>query len=442
MLDIPSILLNKLNEKIQTIGNNANPRMDVIAQKAAKYLNRGSFLMPNTIRTGDSLGAIDICIRRENFMLDPTEIVMVYIEGGVAKVATLPYASKPTERFTYQYSIGPATDVACDFDGRFEFVSDHSSIYFDTEVVWALQTFGEPYIAVVNSGVLSIWQDETRLIDLVASDVVKCAIHRGWKSVSDVLNDQGVICAFTKSDTKAYYRSYCEQEDGTYIWEVEREITEFVTPVSNISMFRAADYRTGFLAEISGSVHLLLTSRAWSGMAITPDRISAEILSATLSITEINYADYKAEDEVITAGNYEATTIVFDNTMPVLRDAWNYDDGYGDFGKFIMVRWSNSVKNILTNLSSFKMVDSYNVSYYPSAIHETGYSNRLILEFVDFNNAANPANIIYTQGSLLWLDDALISSSSVTFILEGLIPTFIPAPIVTEIYNVEDWSET
>lgn len=437
MLPIPSSLLNKLKSLKQTVGYNADPHMDVLAQKAAKYLNQGSFLTPRTVRTGNSLGPLDICLRRENFNAEPTEIVMLYIEDGVAKVATLPYVHTPDQNFTYQYTVGPATDVACDFDGRWNYILDRTGLYFDTQTVWALQTFGEPYFALVNGGALNIWQGTTPIITLVNENVLKCSMLRGFKSVNHVLTDQGIICAYIKTDNKAYYRAYCEQEDGSFIWEMEHEIAEFVTPVTNLGIFRTADYRTGFLAEIEGNIQLLLTVRSWSGMASPHEFISASVSGATITVTEIYYGDYQNPDEYITAGA-DATVISFGGTMPVLMDAWNYDDGNGDYGKFIMVRWNDSVAGIESNLSAFKIVDDYNVSYYPSAIYKTDYGNRLILEFADFNNAANPISVVYTPGTLVWKDGAAISASSVDFNATGLVPTYIPAPVVTNIASVDN----
>ena len=140
MLDIPATLLSKLNQSMQTIANNANPQMDIISQRAAKYINKGNFLAPQTVRTGNSLARLDVCARREDKNEEPTEYVMLYIEGGLAKVATLPYVFLPDELFEYQYTIGPATDVAICFDGIFEHISSHKGLYFDTAICWTLVT--------------------------------------------------------------------------------------------------------------------------------------------------------------------------------------------------------------------------------------------------------------------------------------------------------------
>ena len=124
--------------------------------------------------------------------------------------------------------------------------------------------------------------------------------------------------------------------------------------------------------------------------------------------------------------------------MPVLYNVYNYSDESEDYGRFLMVIWSDAVVNAMTNLANFKLVDAYSISYYPSAIYETGYPNRYILEFANFNNASNPISCVYTPGTLSWLNSALVDASSKTFDAIGLVPTFIPAPIVVSISNSDN----
>jgi len=439
MLPIPSILLDKVNQAMQTIGNNAEPKMTIIAQKAAKYLNQGSFLNPKTVRTENSLGPLDICIRREDKNQEPTEIVMAYILNGQAHVATLPYVHQPDELFTYQYTLGPASDVACDFDGRFELITDRTGIYFDTETIWSLVTFGEPYIVMVNSGfTLPLYQNQVGVMTLANADVVKCSLLRGWKSVSEILTDQGMICAYTKTDGKAYYRNYCEQEDGSFLWENEREITEFVPPVSNISLFRAADYRTGFLAEISGNIQMLLTARSWSGMAVLPEYITAGVVTASIDVIDIGFYEYKSSDEYILSSAYDANILVFGDVSSTMRDAWNQDDGTGEWGKQIILRWTDSVANVEANVAAFKLVDAYGTTFYPSAVAHMDYPNRILLTFADFNNASDLCTIHYTPGTLQWKDGASIAGDTITFLPQNLVPTSIPAPVLLSMVNTDN----
>lgn len=227
MRSIPDSLKSKIEAAFQTIHGNNQPQMDIIAQKVTKYLTEGSYLQPRTIRTGNSLGPLDICIRREDVNADPTEIIMAYIENGTAKVATLPYIHTPDENFTYRYTIGPATDVACDFDGRWYKITERAGIYFDTAIIWALVTFGEPYIATVNAGALNMQQGQGASLQLADSNVTKVSCVRGWKNTYLWNHDQGIIVAYIRNGAVCY-RNYAQQPpDQPALWELERTITEF-----------------------------------------------------------------------------------------------------------------------------------------------------------------------------------------------------------------------
>jgi len=302
MLTIPSTLLSKLNSRRQTIGNNANPQMDIIAQKAAKYLNQGSFLTPKTIRTGNSLGPLDICIRREDPNAEPTEIVMLYIENDMAKVATLPYVSRPDEVFVYQYTVGPATEVACDFDGSWYRITDRTGIYFDTTSIWSLVTFGEPYFALINNGQLTIQQGLGINTVLATENITKCSMIRGWKSITSFDIDQGILVVYLKNGL-LYYRNYCGQEDLTTIWEIETNITAFdsigVTyPILNVGLFRTNDYRVGILIEDNtNTIYCLITDRVFSGMMVPPETLIgsfgrvSDIVMIDMEYIDVNHAN-------------------------------------------------------------------------------------------------------------------------------------------------------
>ena len=303
MRSIPSTLQVKIESAFQTIHGNAEPHMDIIAQKVTKYLTEGTLLQARTIRTGTNLGPLDICIRREDVNADPTEIIMLYIENGTAKVATLPYVHTPDQDFEYQYTVGAAVDVACDFDGRWYKITDRTGIYFDIAIMWALQTFGEPYLVrVMANGSLHVQQGQSGAsLQLASSNVTKCSVLRGWKNVYLWNHDQGVIVAYIRSG-EVRYRNYAQQPpDQPALWENERTIAEFdtsVNPASNVSIFRTNDYRVGILAEISGAMHWVLTTRNWATMAIESHTISAAITDVTVSLLPVTYTDIFHEHHI------------------------------------------------------------------------------------------------------------------------------------------------
>lgn len=290
MRSIPSDLLTKIQSAWQTIHGNADPKMDIIAQKVTKYLTEGTQLQARTIRTGNNnLGSLDICIRREDVNADPTEIVMVYIEDGLAKVATLPYVHRPDENFVYKYTMGPAVDVACDFDGRWHRITDHTGIYFDTTVLWALTTYGEPYIArVLSNGSLMIQQGQHGTsITLADSWVEKVSMLRAWKNVALYNHDQGLVVAYIRAGA-VVYRNYCQQPDGvTLLWEGEREVGTLPAPAANVALFRTNDYRTGIVAEVAGQLYWVITTRNWANMALPPEIVECSISGYTVTLHPI-----------------------------------------------------------------------------------------------------------------------------------------------------------
>jgi hypothetical protein len=444
LLDIPSTLLDKIKQAFQTVGTNADPKMDVIAQKAAKYLSQGSFLQPRTVRTGNSLGPLDICIRREDAQEEPTEIVMAYIQNGTARVATLPYVSRPDQSFVYKYNLGAADDIACDFDGRWQLITDHTGIYFDTETIWALETFGEPYIAIVNDGDLSIRIAHGTPLT-IATDVTKCSVLRGWKSAVEVLTEQWVLCTYIKTDGKVYYRAYCEQEDGSFNWEVQREITDFPSPVTNISMFRTADYRTGFLAEIVGEINMMVTKRCWSGMALIPEFVELTDATALGELFDIIYWEAQSGDEYVEVegvsdaiqyANYSPTIVRAWNIATNMEDPENPEEYYDDYGYRIVFEFDQWIPNATGYPGDFKFTDSYNFAWYGQTASVNG--RFITVTFNNFNNASSPITAIVLAGHL---NNGLVdlTESSKQFIPTGLVPYYVEPPIPQTITNEQDW---
>jgi len=395
MQTIPSTLLDKLKQAMQTIGNNADPKMDIIAQKANKYLTQGNFLQPRTIRTGTSLGPLDICIRREDKNLEPTEIIMAYIENGVAKVATLPYVHMPDQQFEYQYTIGPATDVACDFDGRWHRITNHTGIYFDTSVIWSLVTFGEPYLATIFGGTLYIQQGNYPISKIsLATDASKVSLLRGWKSTTDVLTDQGIIGAYVKTDGKVYYRNYCEQIDGSYIWETEKEITELGSPITNLGNFRTNDYRVGFLVESNSCISLLISDRSWSGMAIEPENIDVGLIELEINVIPINHCTTK-NDENISTGISElyigCAIPITPSILSITNDVKN--------STHMTIKFSGEICESLENRqAAFTLKDSLGTIFAITGTTAGADQTETIISTANYGSAKNPMTLTYSNG--------------------------------------------
>ena len=431
MRSIPSDLQSKINQAFQTIHGNNAPHMDIIAQKVTKYLTEGTFLQARTIRTGNSLGPLDICIRREDVNADPTEIVMAYIENGTAKVATLPYVHTPDQQFTYRYTIGPAVDVACDFDGRWYKITDRTGIYFDTSIIWALQTFGEPYLVrVMTDGTLHIQQGQSGAsLQLTDSGVSKVSCLRGWKNTYLWNHDQGIIVAYIRSGAVCY-RNYAQQPpDQPALWENERTITEFATPASNVSIFRTNDYRVGILAEISGAMHWTLTNRNWATMAIESHTISAAITGVTVALLPVTYTDIYHEHHISATLTDVDVTLLWAMPENSFTQASNADN----------VTVNATCEHFLTALTAtdFEIRDTLNTLFSVTAIQQgaTVYDIILTVDNLNFSEPGDLTLKFLGTGTTLGEAGQNVDPFEITFTPTGLEYVASAAPEVEAIYN-------
>ena len=435
MRQIPQSLLDKVKAKAQNIHNASNPRMEVIAAKATRYLTEGTFLQARTIRTGESnLGPLDICIRREDVNADPTEIVMAYIEDGQAKVATLPYVHRPDEDFVYRYTIGPAVDVACDFDGRWYKITERTGIYFDTSIIWALQTFGEPYLVRVQSnGSLHVQQGESGTsLQLASANVTKCSCLRGWKNTYLWNHDQGIIVAYIRSGAVCY-RNYAQQPpDQPALWENERTIVEFDTsvyPADHIAMFRGNDYRVGFTTSINGEMFMTLTPRNWATMAIESHTISAAITGVTVALLPVTYTDIYHEHHISTTLTDVTASLLWAMPYNSFTSASNADN----------VTVNATCEHFLTNLTAtdFEIRDTLNTLFSVTAIQQgaTVYDIILTVDNLNYSEIGNLTLKFLGTGTTKGEAGQNVDPFEITFTPTGLEYVAAEPPEVEAIYN-------
>jgi|GEM_PF-1122413 len=327
MRSIPFALEEKIEKLMQTIYEGADPWMDIVAQKTQRFITQGTLLAPVTIRTGSSLGPFQIAVRREDSNLDPSELVMAYVQNGEARVATLPYFPAPNETWTYRYTIGPATDIGIDFDGWWKFITDRTGIYYDTTRRWAKVSSGEPWIAYVTPGGALIVQQgqHGQPLTLATSSVTRVAVLRGWKNVILTNQDHGLVVAYIQNN-KIWYRTYAQQSDETLVWEIARAVSLLPSPAQNVSLFRTNDYRLGFLGESNGMIHHVVTSRNWAGMAIDDHTIAGQIRDFTVGLIPIEHINAAAPHETIQAAVASAQIMLCPHVVPAVLEISNPDE--------------------------------------------------------------------------------------------------------------------
>ena len=302
MRAIPSLLLDKIQQAYQTAHGNADPKLDIIIQQSTQALEQGLMLNPCTLWVDEELTAIDIAVSRQDKNQAPQELSMVYIVDGIAKLATLSTTDNVCRDWVYRKDLGPAVDCAIDYDGRWQRITGFDDEFYTATSRWALVTFGEPYIALVKpDGSLTIQQGDSEPVELADTGVTRVSLMRGWKNAITYNADQGIICAYIR-DGDVMYRSYCLQPPADpALWEIERQVTEFdtsINPATHISLFRTNDYRAGFLAEIDGEIHMSVTERNWSGMAIDDHTITATVTDLAVALYPITFHEFEDEHTI------------------------------------------------------------------------------------------------------------------------------------------------
>ncbi len=373
MRSLPESLQSKLSQQMQTVHNDADPRMEVIVARARAEVVDYTYWTVETIREKSGLGDISVAPRRFRPYGPPNRVYEIHVHNGEVKTAIREYPDRLKDGWQDQFSLGEGSSVAIAFDGHWE----------RYRKLWRLVTNEKPWIFWVdNAGILwrQHWDDVPTKTQLDIG-VSKVKAIRAWKNVNLPDHDQGIVVGYIKTDGTVWYRNYCQQADYSYVWESPRQLTDFTGTAVNLNLFLSNDYRMGFVVEDSThQVHWFVTPRNWAGMALEQD-IIAVTAKAEVALTEVTY-HRAVEKEIVTVsanagvaflfGATDNTIIGFEN-LPMTRFN-EEEEEYQDWGFIVRVTLDYSAVNIPT----ITLVDTeYNsqipVSYVEEVAGSGGY---------------------------------------------------------------------
>jgi len=386
MRHVPIALQNKLDKMFQTIAENANPSMLVSVARSRSSIIDTSYFVVETIREKAGLGEVAVAVRRQIVDYSPDQIFEVHLDNGIAKTAYRAYPDKLKAGWQNGITLEAAQSVAIAFDGNWVRDMYHK---------WQMVTDEFPWIFwVTTAGMLKaqIWHDATSLVQIASADVVKCVALRGWKSTVIPTDDQGIVVAYIKTDGTVWYSGYCRQSDGTTVWEVAREVTDFTGSAVSVNLFLTNDYRLGFAIEDStGAMYWYITTRCWGGMAIESDTILA-MLSASIDFVEIK-TTRMYEGETITPEVSCDLAYLWGQPYVEVTSLANIDDGNGDYGLVIRMDIDQQLNNL--SLSEVMFMDEWDTGYVVENLINNG--DHVLFYVSDFNNAYGDMRIVYTR---------------------------------------------
>ena len=312
MRSLPESLQSKLSQQMQTVHNDADPRMEVVVARARTTIVDYTYWTVETIREGSGLGDVSVAPRRFRAYGSPNRIYEIHVHNGEVKTAIREYPDRLKDGWQDQFSLGAGSSVAIAFDGRWE----------RFRKLWRLITDEKPWLFWVDGNNV-LWRqhwDDVSTKTQLDTGVARVRAIRAWKNVNLPDQDQGIVVGYIKTDGTVWYRNYCQQADYSYTWENARQLVDFTGTAVSLNMFITNDYRMGFMIEDSlGQIHWLVTPRNWAGMAIVADTLM--VAPATLEVDLIPIEYYEGfEYELLTVAPAElVTTLLYADTDNAVR---------------------------------------------------------------------------------------------------------------------------
>lgn len=298
MRGIPAALLAKLNERWQADATASRPELSLIVTQASV-----NTLLSETIHNGIPSAPGDVSVRFKADASAPDLAYAICIDNGVAKIYTRKLPAEYEESWSYLWTLGPAADVAIEFNGIWQM--DGGKTYFhlvteDTPWIFWMDTSGNLYAQK--------WQDESTRVPL-ATGVDGISTCRLWQSTIDPTQDQGLMVAYLKGGA-AYYRAYCYESNGNTAWENETAVPNLGTALTSLQVFRTNDYRAGFVAETGGQIVWAISDRVYTGFSFRPEFIGAQIQNAKMWMLNVEMHFFIETESVVATSKNSCFWIV------------------------------------------------------------------------------------------------------------------------------------
>ena len=249
--------------------------------RSVMYTIDAGYLAKRTMDVGLDLRDIAICqLPGESA---PSSIYAVGIDDDdVARVRFRAYSENADIVWDPAYSLTEAKQAAIEFDGNF--------VRHTGDAYYTLECHEHPHVFwtdLADDLYVQIGPDETTRLKL-ASKVNKVTAVRGFKSELYPEQDQGLIVAYIINGS-VFYRNYCRQPDGSYMWEHEREVPQLGTNNVNIQIHRLNDYRVGFVGSGPNGHNWVISDRTYVGAAFPAEQVSVSLeTAASMAIYQAN----------------------------------------------------------------------------------------------------------------------------------------------------------
>ncbi len=388
---IDSVLKERLEKAHQTLYENANMAMNIWISRNSTPIVNEIFWERSKICNLFPVNALSLSARRTDIRRQADRIYVAFCKNGAAYIKYSLQTSDITKiTWADAGTIPDAIDISLAFDGKMV-KTIKGTVEFQTDsspwILWCTSS-GELYAKVLG--------DDSTLSLLTNQNCTKVSAIRGmYSDIADF--DQGLLVFFLLNGS-LYYRTL---KSG--IWEdaVPVDFGPSNTWV-DLAASRTWDYRVVLqVLDSSGNVYELFTYT--EGIAKqNVERINLTKIAADGEAILIKYTNSNKVENIGISDTKASAAIVYGHS-PLPISIMNADDGYGDWGKFIVVEFDYAISYIEGSASSFVLTDTNNATYVAQTIDliEDGTNKRVKLGFLDFNMSyQTECTLTYTPGAI------------------------------------------
>jgi len=433
MRNIDPILKSRQLAKQQTLYNNANPSMEVIAVRARTPITRKELWQELVIT--ESTTAVCTSVAAKKTGRTPERVYAAYVDSTGLLTVKSAAVRMPIRLMTWQVETTIAGCIGCaiEFDGYFVRVGQNTEYRTEsTPLLFYVTSAGALYGGPLG-GTYSI---------LGESNVSAVSAVRGFRSTMGEY-DQGLIL-FSIVSGDIYYRELIDD-----VWSDAAPIG-FGPSVTWVELNTTLtwDYRIVIQAVTSTGVLYELYAHSDGIAKKNFEHIEITNISATGQMLDVYYHDFQEGAENIEIVDLSALAALLwavdqhmidaENIAVSLEDPENPGTYYDDYGYKVRVTWDHPIDIMTGNDSAFTLTDSNSVAFGSTSV--TQISGKVIeIEFQNFNNAVGNCTIAYTPGTIQGEAGQALLTSSVVFTPTGLVPFSVAPPVPVSAENLILW---
>lgn len=426
MRAIPESLKVKMRLLAQTKANNADPRVESIISRHVIPIQ--DYAMWKTFKVANFSGRVAIAVPRPDYRRMPKEIFVAGIEGGAAKVYSALFDGiNAPEIWQQVLEISGAVEISMAYEGRFRPLKKRTELYTLDPHPWIF------WIDAAGDLHAQHWDDATTTVTIGAS-TTSCTSTMGINSVQ---NDwgYGLIVAWTTTAGSVFYAQLI---DG--IWSDGIAVPQAPANATEIVVSRVEDARMVFSVKDSTGDLTTMFFRSIATSMSNFEKMEVKAAKTDADLIGVAYQFPSSDDERMELTDLSAAAMDYSILPPQMKEASNIDDGAGNFGRFVLIKFKEAIWDFAGQAGSFALEgESGPRSSGLTISRPDGHDRRmLLLEFQDFNNAPGVCTITYTPGGLSsGVTQALLQIQ--TFTPTGLIRTFIPTPVPIAIHSLSNY---